>query len=138
MAMHFAGCCHPLPGDTIVGVTHTGKGITIHTSDCEMLNNFTSTPERLISLTWDSNASMVPHIARLKVILSNNPGSLAALSSEIAKEQSNITNLRIRARSYDFFEMTLDVEVKNIEHMEKIITALQGLDEMHSVERARS
>ena len=138
MAMHFAGCCHPLPGDTIFGVTHTGKGITIHTSDCEMLNNFTSTPERLISLTWDSNASMVPHIARLKVILSNNPGSLAALSSEIAKEQSNITNLRIRARSYDFFEMTLDVEVKNIEHMEKIITALQGLDEMHSVERARS
>jgi len=138
MAMHFAGCCHPLPGDTIIGVTHTGKGITIHTSDCEMLNNFTSTPERLIALTWSSNASMVPYVTRLKIILSNHPGALAALSSVIAKEQSNITNLRITARSYDFFEMTIDVEVKNIEHMEKIIIALQGLHEMHSVERDKS
>jgi len=138
MAMHFAGCCHPLPGDPIVGVTHTGKGITIHASYCEMLNNFTSTPERLISLAWDSNSSMVPYIARLKITLSNHPGALASLSSTIAKEQSNITNLRITARSYDFFEMTIDVEVQNIEHMDKIIAALRGLDEMHSVERSKT
>ena len=138
MAMHFAGCCHPLPGDTIVGVTHTGKGITIHTSSCEMLNNFTSTPERLIALTWDSNTSVIPYIARIKVILSNIPGALAALSSEISRHNSNISNLRITARSFDFFEMDVDIEVENIEHMEKMITGLRALSAMHSVERVRS
>ena len=137
MAVHFAGCCHPIPGDTIVGVTHTGKGITIHTADCEMLNSYTSTPERLMSLAWDSDTSVTPHVSRLKLTLSNTSGALATLTALIAKEQSNITNLQITSRSNDFFGLTLDLEVKNIDHMEAIINSLKGLNEIHSVERAR-
>lgn len=138
MAMHFAKCCHPLPGDTIVGVTHTGKGVTIHTSDCEMLNNFSSTPERLLALSWDSDSSVIPHVARVKVILSNTNGALASLTARIAQENSNITNLRIISRSNDFFELILDLAVKNTEHVETIIHALKRLNEIHAVERSRS
>ena len=46
MAVHFARCCHPLPGDRIVGIVTTGKGVTVHTIDCETLENFADTPER--------------------------------------------------------------------------------------------
>jgi len=46
MAVHYARCCHPLPGDTIVGIVTTGKGVTIHTTDCETLESFARTPER--------------------------------------------------------------------------------------------
>ena len=135
MAVHFAGCCHPLPGDAIVGVIHTGKGITIHTSDCEMLANFASTPERLMDLTWDSDASNIPHIARIRVMLSNTPGALAALTFEVAETNSNINNIRIMSRNHDFFEVTLDIEVRSIDHMNNIIKSLLTKKEIHSVER---
>jgi len=137
MAVHFAGCCHPLPGDPIIGVIHTGKGITIHTSDCEMLANFATTPERLMDLAWDADAANVPHIARIKVMLSNVPGALAILTSEIATENSNITNIRIINRNHDFFEIALDVEVRSIDHVQSIITSLLSKNEIHSVERFR-
>ncbi len=53
MAVHFARCCHPLPGDRIVGII-TGKGITIHTIDCATLESFSEAPERWIDVGWDS------------------------------------------------------------------------------------
>ena len=56
MAVHFAGCCHPLPGDRIVGIVTTGKGVTIHTIDCETLESFADTPERWIDVAWDADA----------------------------------------------------------------------------------
>lgn len=137
MAMHFAGCCHPLPGDQIVGVIHTGKGVTIHTSDCEMLNNFVSTPDRIIDLSWDADSNNVPYICRLKAILLNEPGSLAVLTSEIAKDNANITNIRVTARNQDFFELTFDVQVTGLDHLSNIMHSLRTKDGIHSVERCK-
>ncbi|MEY3196969.1 MAG: pyrophosphokinae rsh [Pseudomonadota bacterium] len=137
MAVHFAGCCHPLPGDAIVGVTHTGKGVTIHTTDCEMLSNFTSNPERLLDLAWDADTSNIPHTSRLTVVLSNTPGALSVLTGAIAKYDSNIMNLRIMSRSVDFFELCIDIEVKNTEHLSHIIANLRQISDVHSVERSK-
>lgn len=137
MAVHFAGCCHPLPGDPIIGVIHTGKGITIHTSDCEMLSNFSTTPERLMDLAWDSDTSNIPHVARIKVMLSNIVGALSTMSAIIASEKSNITNIRVLNRNHDFFEVTLDIEVTDTSHVHSITTSLLSKNEIHSVERAK-
>ncbi len=135
MAVHFAGCCHPLPGDRIVGVIHTGKGVTIHTSDCEMLNNFVSTPDRIVDLSWDSDSANIPYICRLKAILMNEPGSLAMLSSEVAKDHGNITNMRIVSRNQDFFEFLFDVEVTSLDHLNNILSSLHRKEGIHSIER---
>src|SRR5215510_5456051 len=53
MAIHYAGCCHPLPGDRIVGIVTTGKGVTIHTIDCETLESFADAPERWLDVSWN-------------------------------------------------------------------------------------
>ena len=135
MALHYAGCCHPLPGDKIIGVIHTGKGVTIHTSDCDMLANFASTPERMIDLTWDADGSKIPFIGRLKVTIINDTGSLAILSSSIAKEDSNISKFIITNRNADVFEIIVDIEVRGIDHLNSIITSLRSCDAMNSVER---
>ena len=58
MAVHYAGCCHPLPGDRIVGIVTTGKGVTIHTIDCETLATFAETPERWLDVACMSAGSM--------------------------------------------------------------------------------
>jgi guanosine-3',5'-bis(diphosphate) 3'-pyrophosphohydrolase len=138
LAVHFAGCCHPLPGDQIIGIIHTGKGVTIHTSDCEMLSNFASTPDRIIDLSWDTDPSNVPYICRIKAILLNEPGSLAVLCSEVARDNGNITNLKVTDRSTNFFEMVFDVEVNSLMHLTNIIGALKGHEEIHTVERCKS
>jgi GTP pyrophosphokinase len=140
MAVHFAGCCHPLPGDRIVGIVTTGKGVTIHTIDCESLEAFADSPERWLDVAWESargDGEGEGHVGRLHVVLTNSPGSLGSLSSVIGKSEGNISNLKITRRSLDFFEMMIDVEVKDVRHLTNIIAALRATPSVSSVERAR-
>jgi GTP pyrophosphokinase len=138
MAMHFAACCHPLPGDRIVGIVTTGKGVTIHTIDCEMLAQFAETPERWLDIAWNENpADDKVHVGRINLVVANEPGSLGNLSTVIAKNLGNITNLKITNRSTDFFEMLLDIEVRDVKHLTNIIAALRATPAINSVERAR-
>jgi GTP pyrophosphokinase len=138
MAMHFAGCCHPLPGDRIVGIVTTGKGVTIHTIDCETLESFAETPERWLDVAWDQNSDGADqHVGRLAVVITNQPGSLGSLTTVIGKNAGNISNLKITNRSIDFFEVLVDVEVKDVRHLTNIIAALRATPQISSVDRAR-
>jgi GTP diphosphokinase / guanosine-3',5'-bis(diphosphate) 3'-diphosphatase len=137
MALHYAGCCHPLPGDRIVGIVTTGKGVTIHTIDCEMLESFADTPERWLDVAWDSEETGGGHIGRISVTLANEPGSLANLTTVIGKNNGNITNLKITNRSQDFFEILVDIEVQDVKHLSNLIAALRATPVINSVERAR-
>ena len=137
MAVHYARCCHPLPGERIVGIVTTGKGVTIHTIDCETLENFQSTPERWLDVSWDSEGEEVGHVGRLDVVVANEPGSLGSLSTIIGKNRGNILNLKFTNRSIDFFDMRIDVEVEDLRHLTHIIAALRATPVINSVERAR-
>ena len=137
MAIHFAGCCHPLPGDRIVGIINTGKGITIHTADCEMLENFSSTPERWIDVSWEGVGDE-HYVGRLKITLSNELGSLASVTQNIASLGANITNIKVVGRSLDFFEIIVDTEVKGLQQLTNLIISLRALNCVHTVERYKS
>jgi GTP diphosphokinase / guanosine-3',5'-bis(diphosphate) 3'-diphosphatase len=138
MAMHFAGCCHPLPGDRIVGIVTTGKGVTIHTIDCETLESFAETPERWLDVAWDQDPTGTDqHVGRLAVVITNQPGSLGSLTTVIGKNLGNISNLKITNRSIDFFEVLVDVEVTDVRHLTNIIAALRATPAISSVDRAR-
>jgi GTP pyrophosphokinase len=136
--MHFAGCCHPLPGDRIVGIVTTGKGVTIHTIDCETLESFAETPERWLDVAWDQDPNAADsHVGRLSVVITNQPGSLGSLTTVIGKNLGNISNLKITNRSIDFFEVLVDVEVKDVRHLTNIIASLRATPAISSVDRAR-
>ena len=140
MALHFARCCHPLPGDRIVGIITTGKGVTIHTIDCATLESFSEAPERWIDVGWDSanDGDGGVYTGRLKVTVANQPGSLSSLSTVIARHEGNISNLRIVNRSMDFFDMVIDVEVADVKHLADITAALRATPAINAVERARN
>jgi GTP pyrophosphokinase len=138
MAVHFARCCHPLPGDRIVGIVTTGKGVTIHTIDCDTLESFVDAPERWLDVAWQVGEDQDVHVGRLHVVLANEPGSLGNVSTVIGKNGGNITNLRFTTRSTDFFEMLIDVDVKDVKHLTNIIAALRASPSISSVERART
>ena len=140
MAVHFARCCHPLPGDRIVGIITTGKGVTIHTIDCATLESFSEAPERWIDVGWDSvtEGEGGVYTGRLKITVANQPGSLSSLSTVIARHEGNISNLRIVNRSMDFFDMVIDVEVSDVKHLADITAALRATPAINAVERARN
>jgi GTP pyrophosphokinase len=138
MALHYAGCCHPLPGDRIVGIVTTGKGVTIHTIDCETLESFANTPERWLDVAWkDAADADHAHTGRINVTIGNEPGSLGSLTTIIGKNGGNISNLKITNRSLDFFEILVDIEVEDVRHLTNIIAALRATPVINSVERAR-
>lgn len=139
MAVHLAGCCHPLPGDRIVGIVTTGKGVTIHTIDCDTLENFAESPERWLDVSWgQGEEEKNNHVGRLKTVVANEPGALSSLTTIIARNMGNISNLRIVHRSAEFFEMIIDVEVRDVKHLTNIVAALRADQAICSVERARS
>src|SRR5438874_9284353 len=137
MALHFAGCCHPLPGDRIVGIVTTGKGVTIHTIDCDTLESFADTPERWLDVAWSSEEADAAHTGRINVTIANEPGNLGSLTTTIGKQGGNISNLKITNRSTDFFEIMVDIQVADVKHLSTIIAALRATPVINSVERAR-
>lgn len=140
MALHFAGCCHPLPGDRIVGVVTTGKGVTIHTIDCETLEEFADTPERWIDVSWDvgdGEADGAVHVGRVQVTVLNEPGSLGSLTTVIARNEGNISNLKITNRTMQFFDILVDIEVRDVAHLVDVIAALRATPAVNSADRAR-
>ena len=135
MAIHFAGCCHPIPGDRIVGIVTTGKGITIHTMECETLENYSDSPERWIDVAWERDQADSRHIGRLRAHISHEPAALATVTNVIAKEMGNISNLKIINRSIDFFEILVDIEVRDLRHLNNIVANLRSKEVVQSVER---
>ncbi len=143
MAIQYAGCCHPLAGDRIVGIIATGKGVTIHTKDCPTLESFAATPERFIDVDWDASAFTAQkgdaegHTGRISVIAHNEANALASVANAVAKQDGAIANLKITNRQAEFFEMLIDVEVRDLRHLSNVIAGLRAAAGIHQVERAR-
>ena len=135
MAVHYAGCCHPLPGDNIVGIIMSGRGVTIHTNDCDMLKNFANEPERWIDLTWADQEDKATHIGRLYVVMDNRSGALANLTTTISKNHGNIANLKVANRTENFFEVNVDIDVSNADHLTNIIACLRASPLITTVQR---
>ena len=136
MAVSFGKCCHPLPGDRIVGIVNTGKGVTVHSLECKKLEQYANEPERWLDIDWGDEAVGEKHTARIKVMLSNEPGALGDLSNLIAKENANISNLNIVNRLLNYFEILIDIEVQDVEQLNHIITSLKSSKVVRSVARA--
>ena len=138
MAVHYARCCHPLPGDSIVGIVTTGKGVTIHTADCETLESFARAPERWIDVGWDDgHGQETGLVGRLSVVLTNQPTSFGNMTTVIGKNGGNITNLKITNRTPEFFDVLVDVSVKDVKHLTNIIAALRASNTINSVDRTK-
>ncbi len=139
MALTFAGCCHPLPGERIVGIVTTGKGVTIHASDCHTLNSFAATPERFLDVDWeDDGGGAEKHGARVTVSLENKPAALGGLATAVAKQDGVVSGLRVLHRESDIMDVALDLEVNDLRHLNTIMATLRVLGGVVRVERTRS
>ncbi len=138
MSYHLAGCCSPLKGDSIVGIVTAGIGVAVHTLDCDTLISYQDAPDRWLNISWDNqnNLETVSN-ARIVVVLFNKPGSLGKVTTVIAKNNGNISNILFSVRKPDFFEIIIDIEVRDTNHLQNIIAALRMEKEVSSLERLK-
>jgi GTP pyrophosphokinase/guanosine-3',5'-bis(diphosphate) 3'-pyrophosphohydrolase len=137
-ALHFAECCSPIPGDRIVGVQSEGRGVDIHTIDCERLAGLDEDGAEWIDLAWTDQAR--EHglaVGRILATVENTRGALAQLCKIIADHQGNILDVHTTKRTTDFFDMRFDVEVADVKHLTNIIAAMRTSKAVREVERVR-
>ncbi len=136
VAFTYAGCCHPVPGDPIVGIVRTGRSVTIHRSDCPTVTRDPVAQERALDIGWNDQGAAPRAAARIVVMVLNEPGVLGAVSTIIGRQDGNITDLKFGRRQSELQEMVLDVEVDGLEQLHRIMAALRAGGSVCSVERA--
>ena len=124
VAYTLADCCHPVPGDRIVGLSRADQGIEIHAIDCNMLAS--GEDADWIDVRWQRDSE--GGTARLLVVNRNEPGMLAEITGLIARARANIVNLRLSSREGGFHAFELDLEVKDVAHLMSILSALRASD----------
>ncbi len=136
MVVNFSSCCNPIPGDEIVGIINTGSGVSIHNQECGNLRNLVVNSKRIIEVHWRDDAEDdFLYTGRLKMTMGNEVGTLAKIASLIAKNNINILNMRISNRGKDFCELYVDIEVKNSEEIESLISQLLLSKSITEIER---
>ncbi len=130
----FAKCCRPLPGDPILGYITVGRGITVHASDCRQA--LALGPERRVEVEWDT-AYKSPHQARIHVVTVDRPMMLAELTKAIGKMNVNITSADIKTTKEDRGLITLDVAVNDAGQLRAMMSSLERLKGVISVDRVR-
>ncbi|HAF42135.1 MAG TPA: bifunctional (p)ppGpp synthetase/guanosine-3',5'-bis(diphosphate) 3'-pyrophosphohydrolase [Sphingobium sp.] len=131
IAYNLGDCCHPVPGDRIVGVRRTGEPIEVHTIDCRSLE--VEQGDDWVDLSWDSKSK--GGTARLSVIVKNQPGALAAVTNVFGATKANILNLQLVNREGPFHTDIIDLEVADAQHLNRILSALRALDTVVQADR---
>ena len=120
-----------MPGDRIVGLSRPGEGIEVHVIDCPRLAD--GVDADWIDLRWQEDSE--GGNARLCVVILNEPGTLAEMSGILAANSANITNLRLSNREGGFHTYDVVVEVRDVHHVMRILSALRASDSIVQAER---
>ncbi len=131
IAFRLGECCHPVPGDRIVGLRRPGEPIEVHTIDCLALE--AGQDADWVDLSWDSKSS--GGTARLSVIVKNQPGALATVAHIFATNKANILNLQLVNRDGPFHTDIIDIEVDDTSHLARILSALRAVETVVQAER---
>ena len=132
-----ANCCQPVPGERIVGITYRGQGVVIHAIDCPVLEEMEGQPERWVDLNWQSGRHTAVNTVSLDLTISNDAGVLGRICTLIGQQKANISDLQFVDRKPDFYRLLIDVDLRDVEHLHMIMTALEAETDVAEVGRNR-
>ena len=136
-AFRRAPCCQPVPGERIVGITYRGKGIVAHAIDCPALAEFEEQTERWVDLSWQSGRHAAVHTISFELTIANDAGVLGRICTLIGEQKANISDLRFTDRKPDFYRLVVDVDLRDVEHLHMVMTALEAETDVAQVSRHR-
>jgi GTP pyrophosphokinase len=131
MAFHLADCCHPVPGDRIVGVRLHGIGVEVHAIDCHTLAS--GVDADWLDLSWGERTTGA--VGRLRFVLYNRPGTLAEVTGIFARNRANIVHLQMTQRDELFGSYEIDLEVDDLAHLTRIVSSLRASEAVAQADR---
>ena len=132
-----ARCCQPLPGERIVGITYRGRGVVVHSIDCETLSAYDDQPERWLDLHWHPGTHPAVYDVTLDVTIGNDAGVLGRICTLIGEQKANISDLTFVDRKPDYYRLLVDVELRDAENLHGVISVLNAESDVAEVERRR-
>jgi GTP pyrophosphokinase len=137
MAVQFAHCCRPIPGDPIIGLISKGQGMVIHTHDCPVVNKARHDPERMLDVAWDTETRKLFDVS-IKTVVANQRGVLARVAAEIAEAGSNIQNVAVDpGDDSSYTNMFFTLQVSNRLHLAGIMRRLRRIPEVVRLARVK-
>ena len=137
MAVQFAHCCQPIPGDPIIGIISKGQGMAIHTHDCPAVARARHDPERILDVAWDPETRK-PFEVSIKMMVANQRGVLARVAAEIAEAESNIQNVSVDPEDGSAYtNMFFTLQVQNRLHLARILRGLRNIPEVVRLTRVK-
>jgi GTP pyrophosphokinase len=136
MAVQYAKCCRPIPGDPIIGVIKSGQGLIVHTHDCPSLRKGRSGSEEWLDVVWDKSISKLFEVS-IKLIVANQRGVLAKVASSIADAESNIENVHFTSEG-EYTALYFTLQVSNRLHLASVMRDLRKIPEVIRITRVKS
>jgi GTP pyrophosphokinase len=141
MAVQFASCCRPIPGDPILAQMKGGQGLIIHTHDCPAIHPFRSDPEKWVDVQWDPAIDRFFNV-EIRITVTDRRGILAKIAAEIAAADSNIAHVHMddphRSADVKYAVMQFTLDVKNRMHLANVLRQLRRLPEVVRIARVKS
>ncbi len=133
--VRFAKCCNPLPGDPVIGFITRGRGVTVHTTDCPHARE--GDPERRIEVEWDMKKK-ASRPAKIRVYCVDQKGMLAGITGAITNCEANIINANVYSTADHKGVNNFEVDVQDLDHLNRVINAILKVKGVYKVERMRS
>jgi len=138
MAIQLASCCHPIPGDPILGYINKEKGLVIHTHDCQIVNELSLDHDRWVDVEWEPDADKLFNV-RLSVLVVNERGMLGKIASVIADSESNIDNVSLQDMDGSpFATLNFVVQVRHRLHLAEVIRNLRKVTKVNKITRVKN
>ncbi|MBU6467703.1 MAG: bifunctional (p)ppGpp synthetase/guanosine-3',5'-bis(diphosphate) 3'-pyrophosphohydrolase [Betaproteobacteria bacterium] len=137
IAVQFAHCCRPIPGDAIIGIIKKGQGLLIHTQDCRAIKQYRSDPDKWVDVEWENNTGKLFDV-EIKLMAVNRRGVLATVAAAIAEAQSNIDSVSINKPDGTYSEINFTVQVTDTNHLASLFQRLRDIPEVVRITRVQS
>jgi len=136
LMIRFARCCHPIPGDPIVGYITRGRGVTVHLPTCPTVVNEKEVG-RLIEVEWEQSAQQTYPIA-IRIEAYDRPGLLSEITNVIAENKVNITAANVRANADHTATLQATLQVSSVAQLAKVLQRIEAVRDVHQVTRELS
>jgi len=134
MVVHFPKCCHPIPGDPIVGFSSAGRGIVIHYRSCKNIAEFRNQPEKWIDVQWEENIER-DFATQIRMYATNQRGVLATVAAAISEQEANILNVEIEDKDDRDTLLSFDIEVRDRQHLAQVIRRIRRIKHISHISR---
>jgi GTP pyrophosphokinase/guanosine-3',5'-bis(diphosphate) 3'-pyrophosphohydrolase len=132
MVVNFGKCCRPLPGDSIIGLLTSGKGIVVHRSTCRNVRD--KAAERLLGVIWSDDID-AEFPAEVRLDANNQRGVLATVAATISEADSNISNVSLDEREGNVTTMTFVLTTRSRVHLARILRRLRSIPQVLRIAR---